>query len=413
MLSSAFPWPLNSGASIRVFHCIKQLAKNHEITLLSLLGPEVETLEPVERLCDVLHTASISRKRFQSAVLSLFSAKPYGVVRFHSNQYRDIIKRVLREETFDVVWVHCLSMLEYLHNRDLEDTLTILDQQNADELWWKRYMAEGSIAVRMFGALNLFKVRRYQSRIMKCVDLILSVSPEEAMFTKERVPASCEIWTVPNGVDISFFSPRHRGQRQGNIIMFCGSMNVTMNIDAVMEFCAKIFPEVRNSIPDAKFWIVGKNPPAVIQALSHREGVTVTGTVEDVREYYERATVAVAPFRYGAGTKLKILEAMAMGVPVVSTAVGCQGISVTDGTHLLVADRDAEFASKVIELMRNEETRQRLACEGRALVERKYSWASIMQHAEERLSEYLEPTTRSDEEHVARADIKVPDSSRR
>jgi len=390
MLSPVFPWPLNAGDRIRIFNGIKEIAKHHEITLLSLVESNVADLEPVERLCEALHVTTISKTRLESAVRSIFSIKPYGAVRFSSGQYRKAVERVLREQEFDAIWVHFLSMLDYLNNLDLGDALVILDQHNVDELWWKRYMAEGNVAYRVFGALNLFKTRRFQSRIMKKVELALSASPEEAAFTKKRVPASCKVWTVPNGVDLSFFSRQQRRQEKKNRIMFCGSMDVTMNIDAVSRFADTIFPKVRSSIPDAEFWIVGKNPPAVIQALGDRAGVTVTGTVEDVRKYYEQATVAVAPFRYGAGTKLKILEAMAMGVPVVSTTVGCQGISVVDGTHLLIATSDADFASKVVMLMRNEELHHRIAYEGRLLVEEKYSWTRIMQNVEAMLVEHLE-----------------------
>jgi glycosyltransferase involved in cell wall biosynthesis len=196
---------------------------------------------------------------------------------------------------------------------------------------------------------------------------------------RERVPNYCHVWIAPHGVDIEYFQPTSAWENKSNIIIFCGSMNVTMNVDAALRSAQKIFPIVRNAVPDAEFWIVGRNPDRRVLKIAGLEGITVTGTVEDVKPYYEKAKVAVAPFRYGGGIKVKILEAMAMGVPVVSTDVSCFGLEVTPGKHILTANDDEAFAKQVVLLLKDSSLWKKLSDEGRLLVKQKYVWRSIVE----------------------------------
>lgn len=167
-------------------------------------------------------------------------------------------------------------------------------------------------------------------------------------------------------------------------------MDITMNMDAVARFAKDIFPFVRRSVPDAEFWIVGRNPGTTVRRLESVAGIRVTGSVSDVRPYYEKARVAIAPFRYGGGTKLKVLEAMAVGVPVVATKVGSQGIEAVPGQHLFIEDKSEEFAQRVIDLLRNSDLWRTMSVAARRLVEPKYSWTSIMSDAGRRLEMLVE-----------------------
>jgi glycosyltransferase involved in cell wall biosynthesis len=202
---------------------------------------------------------------------------------------------------------------------------------------------------------------------------------------QQRVPASAKVWTVPNGVDAMHFQPGSLGMKRVNVILFCGSMDVTMNVDAVRYFASAIFPAIRRVVSDAEFWIVGRNPSEDVHKLAALDGVLVTGTVEDVRPFYEKAKVSVAPFRFGAGTKLKILESMAMGVPVVSTSTGCQGIKARAGKEVWIAHDARAFAEAVTELLLDDQAGLEMREAARKLVEERYDWGGILRDVGDRL----------------------------
>jgi sugar transferase (PEP-CTERM/EpsH1 system associated) len=349
----------------------------------------MKDIEAVKQYCSDLHLVLAYKRREFAVIQALLSFQPYRVVKFWHRSFYQKVCQLLQSKAFDVIWIHCLNMAAYLNPALTHEAIVVLDQLDIDEFVWERYARNGNWAIRMFARWNLIKLRRFRERVLRYFDVILSVSEQEAEFTRKRAPKSCRIWTVPNGVDVEYFRPPSEEGKKGNIIMFSGSMDVTMNIDAVVRFVREIFPVIKKAIPDVEFWIVGRNPDLRVRKLVEISGVRVTGTVEDVRPYYERAKVFVAPLRYGAGTKLKILEAMAMGVPIVSTSVGCQGINVAWGKHLFVEDDNERMAERVIELLENESVREGLSAAGRALVEKKYSWQSVISETESKLQELV------------------------
>jgi len=394
MLAPLVPWPLDMGSKIRIYHGLRELSVHHDVTL-ACLGQESDSsldlsaLEGTASRLQVVPARSASRR--QAAAESLLSLRPYRVAKFHSPELQHQLSRLLSEASYDLIWIHFLNMASHLSTEALNENFVVLDQHNADERMWARYAQEGSLVGRAFARQNLWKIRRFQRKALRQVDVLLSVSDEEADFMRSRVPLACDVWTMPNGVDVDHFRPSDEapGDADSPVIMFCGSMDVTMNADAVTRFAERVFPRVKERTSEAEFWIVGRRPPRDVEALADREGITVTGSVEDVRPYYRRATVVVAPFRYGAGTKLKVLEAMAMGVPVVATPVGCQGIEAEPGRDLHVAETEAALADRAVQLLEDPETRDRLAAAGRSLVERRYSWKRIVGDTSQRLEQRL------------------------
>ena len=386
MLSPTLPWPLNMGDKIRIYHVLQELAQaGHKVSLLALAhepyGPE--ELEALKPYCQELHVIPVkNRPRLQVAVKSIISRTPYRVAKFESPEFKQAIAQALQED-YDILWVHFLETLAYLPQSHLRErkTIVVLDQHNADERFWATYAREGSPWVRLFAKINLWQLRMIQISLLKQVVVILSVSKEDADFTRTRLAnLTAQVWVVPNGVDTESLRPPVTAERKNRVI-FCGSMDVLMNTDAVDWFARRVFPKVREAVPDAEFWIVGRNPVPKVKALGSIPGVRVTGRVEDVRPYYAEAKVAVAPFRYGGGTKLKVLEAMALGVPIVATPVGCQGIEVVQGKHLFKEDNEASFARRLIDLLQNSSLREQMAMEARKLVEKRYSWRAIMRDA--------------------------------
>ena len=390
MLSPTLPWPLNMGSKIRIYHVLREMARaGHEVSLLTLAHEPygMADLESLKAHCKKLYVVPVkNRSRPRAALKALLSFKPYGVAKFENPEFREAVSEAL-QENYDILWVHFMETLAYMPKRRLWERkpVVVLDQHNADERFWETFAREGSPWVRFFAKFNLWQLRRFQASVLKEVDIILSVSKEDADFTQSRLsnPAT-QVWVVPNGVDTEKLRPPDIAERKNRII-FCGAMDVLMNIDAVNWFAYRVLPRVREAVPDAEFWIVGRDPTPKVKALASLPGVRVTGQVEDVRPYYAEAKVAVAPFRYGGGTKLKVLEAMALGVPVVATPIGCQGIEAVPGKHLFKEENEKAFAERVVNLLQEENLRLQMAMEARKLVEERYSWHSIMGDAIKRL----------------------------
>jgi glycosyltransferase involved in cell wall biosynthesis len=190
-------------------------------------------------------------------------------------------------------------------------------------------------------------------------------------------------------VDTEIFAPAQTDGNRKNAILLCSGLAVYRNRAAALWFARRMFPMVRREVPDAEFWIVGSHPNREIWRLAEGPGIHVTGTVEDVRPYYAMAKVAVAPYRYGEGTKIKVVEAMACGTPVVSTSIGCQGLDVIDGKHLLIADNETDFSRRVIELLRDQERAETLAAASRGLALEKYDWNRIISRLAPKLKELV------------------------
>jgi len=334
------------------------------------------------------------RGAFASAVHSVLDPTTYRGAKFDGADFRGRLREVVTTEGFDLLWVHFLNMLRFFRDSDLwsevHDVPIVLDQHNDVERVWQRNQDRGGIVEHLFARWNIARIRDLRDWALPRCDVILSVSEEDAEATRRRVD-NTPVWVAPNGVDLNRFPSDAEDISASPQLLFVGSMDVKMNIDAVTWFARGIFPQIREHIPDAEFQIVGRNPASGVRALDQREGIEVTGGVERVQPYYERAGVAVVPLRRGGGTKLKVPEAMAARVPVVATSVGAQGLNIEDGVHLRIADEAGPFAEAVTELMVDRENARQLVQAAYDRVEQQYSWAGIYDGVIERLEEKLAP----------------------
>jgi glycosyltransferase involved in cell wall biosynthesis len=333
------------------------------------------------------------KSRYLTALRSWFTTRSYGQVKYWNHKFQSTVDGLLEKECFDVIWVNTLDMTAYLE-QFLHDNqsrpLLVLDQQNVDDLYYKSFLVNStSIAWKMCAALEVVKARRLQKRWFPRFDAILCVAPEDLQTTAKYVDARTSLWLAPNGVDTEYFQPvaRQNLTQRTPKLVFGGSMDVAMNQDAVRWFVASILPCLKQQVPDVQFWIVGRNPPAAIQSLAERPGIRVTGSVPDVREYYRQADVFVVPLRLGGGTKLKTLEAMALGLPVVSTTVGAQGLDVESGRHLYIANDPQVLAAHVVELLADRRKASAMGVAARQLVEQQYSWTSIVGEVDRKLTD--------------------------
>jgi sugar transferase (PEP-CTERM/EpsH1 system associated) len=388
MLSPVIPWPPVTGSKTRIFHILKELSGRHDITFIARSdGSEKEAdLRHVKEFCARLVVFPGARSRGAAVFYSLFSRQPYRVVKFQSPGFQRKVNQILDEEDFDLVWANRLNMMSFLEFSRIAGKPVVVDQQDADEQVWIGLAGKGNWAARRFAARNLRRLRRFEKSAMPRVDQLISVSAEDAAFMSSRFPGLRPLWVVPNGIDTEHFRPSSAGKREDKpVILFCGSLDITMNIDAVLWFAAEVFPSIRRESPAVEFLVVGRRPAARIKGLAKREGITVSGNVPDVRPYYNEARVAVAPFRLGGGTKLKVIEAMAMGVPVVSTAAGCRGLDVTDGVNIVIADEPAEMSRRIVALTGDRKEREKIAAEARKLVEERYDWKRTLRGLGEKL----------------------------
>jgi glycosyltransferase involved in cell wall biosynthesis len=270
-----------------------------------------------------------------------------------------------------------------------------LDQHNLDEMVWERHMAASrSLWRKAFATLQRAKIIRLQRTWLPRFDMVLSVSPQDMRRTADYLPDAGTLWLAPNGVDTEYFQPGG-GPPAGSPprLVFIGSMDAAMNQDAARWFARQVFPLVRAQVPQAEFWVVGRNPGAEVRKLSQIPGVQVTGGVADVREYYRQAAVFVVPSRMGGGTKLKTIEALAMGCPVVSTSIGAQGLDVVHEEHLLLADDPAGMAASVLVLLTDRPRAAALGQRARRLAESRYDWGAIVMGVEAHLHQLASQKT--------------------
>lgn len=378
VISPRFPEPRKSGTQLRVYHSLKSLAEQFDVTLVSLVQDEAayEYVADIEDLGVTVHTISHSRFKPTAVAKALLTGKTYREAKFANESFEGTVSSLLQKQPYSFIWVHFLDTVTSIPSAD--STPVVLDQHNSEIRYWESFQT-GSLPERLFARYNLNRIRDLQQRVADRLDVVLSVSQEDAERTRDWV--QCPVTVAPNGVDVERFHSTRSSAECDDRIVFVGSLNVRMNEDALRWFVESIWPTVYEQVPGAVFDIVGRNPSNQVSKLADDPGVNLVGEVEDVVPYYERSALSVAPFQFGGGSKLKVLEALSMERPVVTTPIGATGLDVTDGQHLLVRDRDLTFAEGVIELLSEPTRRESLGERGRELVREHYAWSVIMRKA--------------------------------
>jgi glycosyltransferase involved in cell wall biosynthesis len=395
-LSPHLPWPLYGGNVVRIYGILRELAgRGHEIVLLAgYEGPPLVDDHPIKILCREVHfyRPPASARQAQpvlAALASVLSPLPYTAAKFGGGTVQASIREILAADQFDLILANFAFMAHLIPADLARNAPVVLDEHESEGLLWRQYLRQGGPAKQAFALLNLVKLSWFQKAVSSRIAALLSASDREAAFSRTFLPQRVKLWTVPNGVDTDFFVPAAPENDDHHAIVLCAGFGVYRNSEAAIWFARQVFPRVKKAISAAEFWVVGSDPPREVRQLEDFPGVHVTGTVEDVRPFYARAAVSVAPYRYGEGTKLKVLEAMACGVPVVSTTIGCQGIDVQDGEHVCVAETVEAFTERVIELLGSAEQRRAIGARARSLIEREYAWTRIVGDLESKLAELV------------------------
>jgi sugar transferase (PEP-CTERM/EpsH1 system associated) len=375
-------WPLNTGGRLRTFHTIAELSQRHEVTVVTTHAPGDDghalaaQLPACARVISLAHAPTkVGSAAFVLATTrSWLSPLPLDVWRWRIPAVRQEVDRLLAGGRVDL----CVAdFLVAVPNVPMGGPVpVVLFEHNVEHVIWKRLaQAPGPVWRRALLELEWRKMRRFEAAACTQADLTLAVSEADRRLLAATAPAA-RVAAVETGVDIEYFAPNGWHEKPATIV-FTGSLDWYPNEDAVAHFVDEILPRVRAEVGAARFVVVGRNPSAKLREAAEAAGAVVTGTVDDVRPYLAEATVCVVPLRIGGGTRLKIFEALAMAKPVVSTTIGAEGLPVTPGEHLVLADGPEDFARAVVALLRDPARRRALAAAGRALVEQRFSWGRV------------------------------------
>jgi sugar transferase (PEP-CTERM/EpsH1 system associated) len=381
-------WPANSGGRLRNYHLARHLAARSMVTFVEMCdaGEEQHVL-PEDSGFARLVTLHKGHTYTTSKILrGLAGPTPITVLNCWSRGSASQLGELLQAYQFDTVQIEGVHLIEYLPviRKATGFPAIIVDWHNIEsEMMW-RYAETSSNWVKKIAAKRTAKlIERSEDRLLEACATHTVTSERERQKLLAR-HSNARIQIIPNGIDTSFYSVEKIAEarrRSGKAdlkktILFVGSMDYHANVDAVTWFWREIWPEIAHNHPEIHFTIVGRDPAPEVRALAS-DRIHVTGTVDDVRPFYASALAVVVPLRSGSGTRLKILEAMAAGVPVVSTRLGAEGIEAEDDVHLLLADKCQEIAVAVGRLVTSPEMRVRLSREARSLVCKLYDWSII------------------------------------
>jgi len=363
---------------------LRELKRDHEITYLALddgaSGTEEKKLATEychELICVPHRTApKFSPGFYRDLVANLASPLPYFMKKYESRGMRREIERLLKEQKFDVMV--CDFLQPSVNVPTNVEVATVLFQHNVEAMIWKRhYELQKNPLKRAFLYDQWRKTWRYERSACRKFDLVVGVSVADEQQMREEYGLK-HAAAVPTGVDINYFSPSGDIAPEKHNIVFTGSMDWLPNEDAMQYFIREVLPLVRKEIPNVTLTVVGRNPYASLVELSKSDqSIVVTGRVDDVRPYIEKAAVYVVPIRIGGGTRLKIYEAMSMGKPVVSTTVGAEGLPVTNNQELVLADSTTEFAAALVRVLRDSDWAAELGGRAAKLVREKFGWRGV------------------------------------
>jgi sugar transferase (PEP-CTERM/EpsH1 system associated) len=397
-LNAGLLLPLDKGGKLRTWHLMRHLAARHEIAYLSF-SDSSSTPADREGMRDVASSiVTIPRddpgkgtpRFYLDAAKYLVDGVPYAVAKYRSDAFRSALDELLAARDFDALVCDFLPPVVNLPER--LPCRAILFTHNVEAEIWRRHAENApNPAARFLLTQQWRRMLRFEQEALARFDLVLAVSDVDRQTFGRLYPGALKspAHVVQTGVDTAYFAPAKQeeaGEKRSAHLVFTGSMDWLPNEDGMLFFVQEILPLVRQAEPDATLSIIGRAPTPAVKRLAAEAGVEVTGRVDDVRSHVTKGAVYVVPLRIGGGTRLKIFEAMSMGKAVVSTTVGAEGLPVTAGRHLVIADQPNAFARAVVDLIRNPAERRRLEIEARRLVVERYDWSAVASDFEEALA---------------------------
>lgn len=376
-LSAWFPYPPDNGARIRAYNLIKGLAREHKVYLISLLQDDCkdESLQHLADLCEVVsvHKSQWFKPGGVKSFLGMFSSAPRSVVCTYDHRVRRSVDEAIEAICPDVVVVSSLGMAHYVPD-DLSIP-SVLDQHNCEYGVMKRAADKLSGAFRRWRAVAGWKKSaRWEAKMCRRFDVVTIVSEPDRELLLQAAPDLSDLHIVPNGVDTELYRPEQRTPNPGELI-YNGALTYSANLDAIRHYVSDIYPHLAGET--VKLRVTGRHNGVDLTGIDNCPGVELVGYVGDIKDVLGTSAACVAPLREGGGSRLKILEAMAAGVPVISTTMGAEGIEAIAGKHILIADDPVDFASAIAQVLADQELAQTLSREARLFVEQRYDWSNI------------------------------------
>ena len=390
-IAHRIPYPPNKGDKIRTFNELRYLSQSHTIDLFCLADQRHDLIhtQALQPFCRKINCHPLNGLAAKSrGITALLTGRPLTSRYFYLKSLQSLIDQALSEESYDAVLCFSSSMAEYIFQSGTIRTLPkpprlVMDFCDVDSDKWGQY-AEGSrFPLNHLYLLEQRLLRQYECRIQTEFDRTVLISKDEVALFHSFCSDLNGLATISNGVDLDFFDdascPVERTEKTNPVIVFTGAMDYHVNVKGVLWFVKNVWPALRRQIPQIEFYVVGSHPAQEITNLRKEPGVIVTGFVEDIRTYYKRADVCIAPLHMGRGVQNKVLEAMAMSRAVVSTSRANAGIQGISGEHLLVADEAEGFLTAILSLLNEHEKRKRLAANARQFVVDHFDWNLNMQ----------------------------------
>jgi sugar transferase (PEP-CTERM/EpsH1 system associated) len=383
LLIHRIPYPPNKGDKIRSYHLLKHLARHYRVHLATFVDDQDDWqyVPHVEALCASSHFAPMNPLMARAKSLqALVKNRSLSLEYYRDAKLARWVRDSVATHKIERVLVFSSAMAQYAD--PYRSARRVVDFCDVDSDKWRQYAEQKSFPMNLLYRYEAKQLLRYERQVARDYDASLFVSAPEAELFRTLAPeSSAKIGHFSNGVDTDYFTPDTghanpyaAGERA---LVFTGAMDYWPNVDAVQWFCDEVFPVLRQRVPDLRFYIVGSRPAPAVQALGQREGVTVTGTVPDVRPYIAHAAVAVAPLRIARGIQNKVLEAMAMATAVVVSPQALEGIDAEPGSELLLAEDAPAFADAVAALLAGRDSAAAaIGRAARAKVQRSYSWSS-------------------------------------
>jgi sugar transferase (PEP-CTERM/EpsH1 system associated) len=391
--------PLDKGGKLRTWHLMRHLARRHTITYLGFADPEQPRAD-IDGMREVAARVEVVRRRDPAkgtlaftldAAGHLLNSLPYAVGKYRSEEYRQKVRDFLAEDRYDLVVCDFLPPAVNIP-ADVPCPVVLFTHNVEAEIWRRHAETHRSPLRRLLLRAQHRRMLRFERRTLQGADGVLAVSDADRETFSRLYPGAVRqaAHVVPTGVDTAFFAPASAAPDAASpaasrSIVFTGSMDWLPNEDAMLFFCREILPLIRAEEPDVTLSIVGRAPTPAVRRLASDPGVIVTGRVDDVRPFMRDAAAYIVPLRIGGGTRLKIFEAMSMAKAVVSTAVGAEGLPVTAGEHVLLAEEPRAFARAVVRLLRDLDRRRAIEQAARELVVSRYDWSVVAGDLEEAL----------------------------
>jgi glycosyltransferase involved in cell wall biosynthesis len=400
-LSRWFPFPPDNGSKIRIYHLIEQLVKHFTVDLISFTEEDcsIDQVKSMERLCRKIVPVQYKpfRRDDPGSFSGFFSSYPRSVVASYKPEMDLAISSLIQSEYYDVLIASQIDMARYTVNRNVP--VKILEELELMAIF-EHFSKETNPLRRIRYGLTWNKLIRYIRRIQANFQAFTVVSQPEKSILAGLRKIYLPIDIIPNGVETGSF--RSRSDPDPNILIFPGSMTYPPNYRAMKYFVQEVFPRIRNDTPQVQLFITGNYHDVDITDFMNTPGVILTGQVPDIRSEIERAWVCVVPILSGGGTRLKILEAMVSGTPVVSTAKGAEGLDFSPNIDIYIADDPASFAEATLKLIHSPEERYRLGQQGKQTVSNLYDWEKIGKQFVDLIHLYLRNSIHEPEVNVGR-----------